>query len=403
MINLLSRVTGEVQSAAVRTLYRLKGKPPAEDVPAQKTLTLQSHLAYRIEPKIPVETGELYKENWVVQDAADQDHFNHFMAHIFHPGRLNPDLPLLLLVPGMLCNGNLFRVSPHERNFRNLGSPSSFANALAFEGFRVVTVNPRYSRWIYTRYVSGKLGVKNYFSEAVDFERLVGDLAFYLDAAIGLSGARSAAVLGFSLGGMELMHYLANRQVDPRLTHAVFMGAPAEFSSRQVLIMLLAIYNFLAKFTPLRNYGALELTARNLIPLKQILVKLPPEVIAGMPLAEELFNPEQVKLEEIIPFITYVLEPMPSPIITFLIQTAARGGFLDLSRLSRCRIPALVAGGGRDGLVSESSNQRLINAWGYPVKELKVIGDTGHIDLIAGLKFMEMVQAVVNFIHPKKI
>jgi pimeloyl-ACP methyl ester carboxylesterase len=401
MTNLLHRVTREAQSAAVRALYRLKGRPPAEDVPARKTLTLQDHLACQIETKMPVEIEELHKENWVVQDAADPDHFNHFLAHIFHPGRLNPDLPVLLLVPGMLCNGNFFRVSPHERNFRNLSSPSSFANALAYEGFHVVIANPRYGRWIYSRYVSGKLGVKNYFSEAVDFERLVGDLAFYLDAAIGLSRAKAGAVLGFSLGGMELMHYLATRPADPRLTHAVFMGAPAEFSRRQTLIMLLTIYNWLAKFTPLRNYQALELTARNLIPLKQILAKLPPGMIAGIPLAEELFNPEQVNPEEIIPFITYVLEPMPSPLITFLIETAARGGFLDLSRLSGCRIPSLVVGGDRDGLVSAASNQRLIEAIGSPQKELKVIEGTGHLDLVTGLKFRETVQAVVDFIPPK--
>jgi len=409
MTSTLRRLAQSAQSTAVRTLYRLRGKAARENALPQRTLVLRDHAAVQIETRMPVEAGELLKENWVVQNLSDPDHFNHFLAHIFHPGKVNPDLPVLLLVPGMLCNGNFFRVSPQETNFRNLRSPSSFANALAYEGFNVVTVNPRYSRWIYTRYVEGKLGVKNFFSDAVDFERLVGDLAFYMDAALGLSGASSAAVLGFSLGGMELMYYLATRRADPRLSHAVFMGAPVEFSSRQTLVMLLTLYNWLAKYSPLRHYHALELTARNLIPLKQVLTKLPPEIIAGIPLADELFNSEQIRPEEIIPFITYVIEPMPSPLITFLIQTAARKEFLSqdsetkiLPELVRCGVPALVVGGDRDGLVSATSNQRLFSALGSPQKTLKIIGETGHLDLVAGLKFMEMVQAVVDFIPPKK-
>jgi pimeloyl-ACP methyl ester carboxylesterase len=392
----------KIVSAAIDALSRQKSKP---DRPAQH-VKLQRHEAVMTTPGAVYEVGEkLVKENWVIRNGEDPDHFNHYLAHIYHPHRQNPALPVLVALPGMLCNGNLFRLVPHDGNFRNLDTGESFANALASKGFHVVLANPRYSRWIYTRYVEGRLGVRNYFSDAIDFERLVDDLAFYVDASVHLSGTKSAAVLGFSMGGMELMYYLATRGADPLVSHAVFLGAPAEFSSRQTIITLLYIYNFLAKFAPIRRYAALELLARNVVPLKHILRKLPPKAIAGIPLGRELFNPEQVDPREIIPFISYVLEPMPTPVIDYLIWTAARKQLLSqdkkvdiLPRLSGCDIPSLVVSGDRDGLVSINSDRKLFEALGGGRKRMQIIREAGHLDLIAGLKCRETVEAVAGFL-----
>lgn len=352
-------------------------------------------------PAVKMESGRrLSKENWIVQDARDPDHFKHFLAYIHRPGQLDPDLPALLLMPGMLCNGNLFRLVPHEGNFRNLDTGDSFANVLASMGFRVVLANPRYCRWIYGRYVNDKLGVKNYFSDAVDFERLAGDLSFYLDAALHLTQAKSAAVLGFSMGGMLLMNHLANVKSDERISHAVFMGAPIEFSNRQAIILLLNIYNFLAKFVPVRRYAALELLARNLVPAKHLLKKLPPEVFVRIPLGRALFNPKQVDPQEIIPFISYVLEPMPSPIIEFLIRTVARGEFPNIAaELGDCDIPSLVVCGDRDGLVSEASNRRLFESLGGARKKLEIVHGAGHLDLVAGLGLQKTARTVADFVR----
>ena len=372
----------------------------------QEKISLRHHQALLVEPRTKTEVGgNLVKENWLVQNKADPDHFNHYLAHIHHPRNADKGLPVVLLLPGMLCNGNYFRISPREKNFRDLNSHYSFANYLAFKGFHVVLANPRFCQWIYARYVRDQLGVKNYFSNATDFPRLVGDLSFYLDVALHLTGRASAAVGGFSMGGMVEMYYLATARVDPRVSHALFMAAPSRFSGERTLLRVLQIYGTVARYLPLQEYNAASLLADNVPLLKKLMVKLPPEVLSALPMAKDLFNPKEINPETILPFIRYVLEPMPSPVINYLLNIASRGEFLDQAgsvnipaKLSRCKVPALVIGGDRDGLVSGASNKTLFEAIGSKIKERRTMRGAGHLDLVAGRAFEETAEIVTHFI-----
>jgi fermentation-respiration switch protein FrsA (DUF1100 family) len=55
--------------------------------------------------------------------------------------------------------------------------------------------------------------------------------------------------------------------------------------------------------------------------------------------------------------------------------------------------------GDRDGLVSEESNQTLLESLGSERKERRTIKDAGHLDLIAGYNFEEPVRLITDFIR----
>lgn len=363
-----------------------------------------------ITPKITQEEGSLLiKENWVAQNLSDPDHFNHFFAHVFHPQKIDPGKPVLILIPGILCNGNLFRISREGGNFRSLDQPLSFANTLANEGYHVITANPRYAKWIYTRYVEGKLGVKNYFSDAVDFEKLTQDIPFFIDLALGLTETQKAVVVGYSLGGMELLNYLARYKVHPRLSAAIFLATPGWFSREQLLIRLLRYYNWMARLTPFKNYHALKIAARNIIPVKSILKKAPPSLIEKSEIASEICNFSNLDPATVLPVLSYVLEPITSPLVDYF-QFLARVGKLMswdqkvdiLETVSKNNLPSLFMVGENDKIVPTPSAKTPFNHIGGP-KEFEVTPQAGHLDLVMGLNSQKTAEIILRFLslhHP---
>ncbi|MBU1026141.1 MAG: alpha/beta hydrolase [Candidatus Margulisbacteria bacterium] len=390
----------------------------------EATMKLKFHSGVRVSPFLPQEVGLLTKDNWIVRNEADPTGFNHFLAHLVHPRNVKPDRPVLILVPGMLCNANLFRICRLDGNFRNLNTNTSFANALAFEGYHVVLVHPRYARWVYQRYVKEKLGVANQFSEATTFDQMVNDLSFHIDAALGLTGCAKAAVVGFSMGGMELLNMLAFRQIDPRLAAAVFLSTPVEFAhNKETLISLLRWYGTAAQYAPIKEYHALNIVARNVIFLKDALKyladktspKIMRRVIKDLPLISQIFNPEETDPETIIPFAFYVLEPMPPTLINNLLRMVRQGQLISptwnagyLASLKPSLPHSLVITGKEDALVTAASDQALFDALGQrnsagTTTNRKVrIPKAGHVDAVAGMQSERVLLEIVNFLNEIK-
>jgi pimeloyl-ACP methyl ester carboxylesterase len=341
-----------------------------------------------------------------VKNPKDPTGFNHFLAHIFNHLRQDPAKPIVILLPGILCNGNLFRIAREEGNFRDLDAPS-FANDLARAGYEVVLVNPRYAKWIYRRYVQDKLGVPNKFSEEVNFKRLTDDLPFYIDTALSLSGKNKAVVAGYSLGGMELLSLLANGYSNPRLQAAVFLATPGSFTRDQLLIRLLHYYNLGAKLIPLKDYHFLNVTARHVVTAKPVLRRIPPAAIEQLDifgLAAQICNFRNMDMGTLVSLLSYVLEPIPSGLVDYFQFLADREKFVDqegkeiLPRLSTVGLPALFVGGGQDQVVPPSSASSAFGHFGRLPKECIIIEGAGHLDLITGLKSGETVAAVLRFL-----
>jgi len=367
-----------------------------------------------ITPRISQNAGVLAKENLVVRNSADPDKFNHLMIHLFHPQKHDPARPVVIMIPGMLCNANLFRVHRRARDFRDLDSPLSFANALAFEGYSVVLPHPRYARWVYTRYVKEKLGVPNHFSESVDLERLVDDLAFYLDAALGLCQAQRAAVLGFSMGGMELLNYLAYREIDPRLCGNIFLGTPVEFKQNtETLISMLRIYGKLANYVPVKGYGALSLLNNNLITIKNLIKFALPQTSAKtlkvilelLPVLSEVFDIDASDPESIIAVLFYVLERLPEETVEDLITMVAHGYLIKtdteeqvITHLPSDLPPSLILRGSNDRLVSAESDLQLSAALGKSPKRSVTVEGAGHVDSVTGLQSEAVLNEVLSFL-----
>ncbi len=392
------------RSHDLKVAYRRALENPFANFP-QREWTSPLHRGIIVTPKIPIEMGRLNKINFVCRDCDDPSSFNHFVSIVFHPKRIDPNKPLVVIQSGMLCNGNLARISWTTDNYRNLDKPTSLANALAFEGYSVAIVHRRTSEWIYNRFVWQTLGIPNRFDERVDFNTGVNDLYFLIDAAnnisrsegIGKSG--KVVVLGYSMGGMELLDLLAFKRPNHSIAGTVFLGTPVRFdTNKEVLISLIRLYGQLARFLPVEEYRALNLASKHMILLKDgiklIFGSASPDAVnwamSKLPLVSELFNVSNPSFdpESIIPLASYVLEPQPTRVIEKMLGILRCGRFNALEGIrdnidpERRLPPWLVLRGGDDRFVTEDSNNVLSNVLSGANMdgEKDTIPGFGHVD-----------------------
>jgi len=406
------QVPGSVSNAV---LHRLERSWQAKDPLAGRVgpeIELRTHRMRVVDPFIPQVPEVLVKNNWVVQNTADLEKFNHFMIHIYHPKLRDQNKPVIILTPGMLCNGNLFRLSPKGIDFTKLDHPHSFANALAYMGYEVVIIHPRHCKWIHTRYVLDKLGVPNHFSPAVSFNRLVVDLSFLIDAALHLSFSDKAAIGGFSMGGMEHLFYLAFHDIDPRIMASIFLATPLDFKeNKEQLIRFLYMYSLIAKFIPIKHYHALPMFSRSIPALKTALKftsgKIPSEamhvIYNNIPLLSQIFDLEQTDVETIKAVFEYVLEPQANQSIHDLLAFVRKGEIVNLDTGEKVADklaakekdlpPSKIIHGNKDRIISPG-NRKLVETLGVD----PIIVEAGHNDLVAGVNFMQVVNEMNSFL-----
>ena len=319
----------------------------------------------------------------------------------------------------MLCNGNLSRISWEGNNFRDLNHATSLVNALAYEGYAVAIVHRRSSEWIYSRFGWETLKVPNRFSEDVDFETCVKDLDFLIDGVVKacelkqLNSSGRVVVIGFSMGGMELLNVLAFKRYKPHLAKAIFLGTPVNFRiNRNRLISLFLWYSQIARFMPVKEYHALNMVSREMAVIKEIVRKTfgeaSPKVLRWAlknaplvsPLVSEVFNidGEEFDPESILPVISYVLEPLPTRVIDDLLYMVRKGrlvsrhnGDADILRQIEKKYkgaekfpPWLVIGGIEDRLITQDGQDMLSGALiGLnPNGRHRAIPGCGHVDSV---------------------
>lgn len=369
----------------------------------------------------------LVKNNWVVSNEADPTGFRHLIVRIHHPGKLDLRKPLIILIPGMLCNKNLFCIPNDGRDFRDMNAENSFANQLALLGHEVVILNRRDSRWIIKRYVEEKLKIPQPFSEAaVDILMQVADLEFLIDAAACLStearridGERKVVVAGFSYGGIKQLHIFAfSDEYDPRIVGQIPMAVPVTSEgNRDLQIRTLKLYARMARILPFEYFHAINLAARNLDLPKGVLKRLAEiethelagrtakaALAAPFRLSPALHSPN-ISNEAIYQIARYVLEPQAEAVREELLYMIGRGelvrrdtGERYLDKLRERRLPpALVVRGTEDRLVTEQSHRALREALGSGTQEALIDG-AGHVDLVTGKLLGKTVEAVDEFV-----
>lgn len=381
-----------------------------------------------IKPKAPGITGSTYtKENWVVENKNDPDHFKHLFSLFYHRENLkkkraefnarNLSLPVLVPLPGIICNMNLFRVDVSGKDFiKDIDNARSFTNRLAEAGYPVALVNPRDNKWIYTRFVENRLGITNYFSDAVGFVRLAQDIDFFIDVACGITNSKKAVVIGFSLGGMELLYRLASGPAPSNLAAAIPIGVPEVFTSEQYILFLFSLYNWMAKYAPFKDYHLLKILGRNLSYLKPVLKRVPASILKKIEnnrFLRQIYNPENTNIEAFSSVLRWALEPTTTPVINYFESLASSERFIAgrdktdvIASLANVDTPCQFIHGGKDLLAPHELCQEGYDNWGRNresvYKEMVYLDDPGHIDLIMGLKFHETADAILRFIETIK-
>ncbi len=353
-----------------------------------------------IKPWVPFEVGVLHKQNIVVRDWEGYDGFNHLFVRIRHPERHDPTRPELVLIPGILCNGNLFRLSWAGRSFKDLNHPTSLANAVAFAGYSVVLIHPRDSKWIYTRYVNDVLGVPNSFSDDFSIQDAVDDIRFCLDTVMQVRAEEGAperaVVIGFSLGGIKILDMLGTRPLHPSIVGLAFLSTPVEFESNgEKLIPLVRIYAQAARFMPVEHYGALNVIDRNVIVVKKLArrllgdtsPRLAGHVLRRVPLISDVFHVTRPDFDMgvLLPLVSYVFEPVSERIMNELLYAVRKGRLVKEGATDDCldllppHIPPwVVIRGEEDRIVTPRSHEMLDQALTRRQRK-------GYATLLAGL------------------
>ncbi|MFH1542227.1 MAG: alpha/beta hydrolase [bacterium] len=363
----------------------------------------------------------LIREAQLVSNAGDPDGFVHLLIHIFHPTKADQAKPVIILMPGMLCNSTLFRIPIDGNDYKNMDNLTSQANRLADQGFHVVLLNRRDSQWIQARFVANKLGVNNHFDPKQSYRSQAADYEFLIDAAICLSGQEKAAIGGFSMGGMQLIYLLAFMEIDPRTAGVMFLGTPVDFHDNTFLLSnALRAYSTAARLLPLKDLHALSLFAQRIPQLKGIVkdigaaeptskpgkaaISLRDKVAAKLffllPALYEPNTPAGTKK----PIIDYVLESLAPDVVQALLSMFERGNLFQrekgrryLEALGEKALPkALVVSGDKDPLVTPKSHALLMRTLARDTKEL-IVPETGHVDLLTGYSSVQTVDAIADF------
>jgi len=370
---------------------------------------LRSHSAIFVQPTIPSIAGLLIKENYAVRNTADPSKFSHFLVHIYHPQLRDPAKPVILLMPGMLCNGNLFRITHDGQHFKSVDSSSSLANLLAHMGYSVVIAHPRYCRWVYQRYVEKKLNVHNKHAENIGFDHLIADLDFYIDLALYISGAHRLALAPFSMAGMESCNYFAFHDFDPRISAFIPLATPVEFKdNKEPLIAFLRYYGILSKYVPM---FALSTLAKQVVPIKGLLrfvgdnvsKNLAEQLVADFPIISQIFDLENSDPGMLTAIFYYVLEPMTKFIVEDLLSFPASGQLTDITTrqatlqklATKNHPPARVISGTRDAIATEHSSRLLAQALGA---ELVLVDGAGHVDLVTTKALIGVAEQMNQFL-----
>src|SRR3989339_13418 len=369
------------------------------------------------EAKRPLGVGKtsgIHKRNLLIQDAADPFGFVHYLPYFYHPDNFNPNWPILVFIPGLLCNGNHPRIAPYGGSYRDLDMTQSLLNLLVLKGCRVVLVNSRNTKWINKRFVVNKLGVKNTFPKGgITFNKMSDDLSFYYSVVPELFGdeggssvAKEVVAWPFSYGCVKQANDFVRNGVHPRLVGNIPCGMPISLDSDKYVMGLAQraadIFPAWTGIQPLYFLGD------QLPHLKPLMKRIPNSVARRMELIKNAFCLDNTNLEAVFDVMSYVLESADTDTVDCFIHWIkdAKGvsdrvnGKSFLQQLAENEavraLPTLVVSGKEDQLAPEKDGKLLSEGIGA---EWFVMNNTGHVDMLMGHNYLLLAIRMLTFME----
>jgi len=311
----------------------------------------------------------------------------------------SPSIPRrgpVLMVSGVACNGNLFRLKTDDGELLSFAHNRSFANLLAAQGFPVYLWHYPSSELVYNRYVSRYCPESAFFgrrysvSPALNFDQLVN---LYLPMVVNMvardAGTERLSYLGFSMGGMLAYAYLA-RFGDERIRNLVTIGSPVTISPS--MTRLITNLNRVSKLLGAEEKTVPGAISEHLNLFASLAAFLPGDILRTR-LFDFLYNPGNVNNNALRAFFSRVIEPIPSGLENSFDQFI-REGFVSLAGdvdyyaglkgLGK-RPDCLFIAGAKDKVALVGSVRRAQQAL-TPREEhnLVIVKESGHNDLVIG-------------------
>lgn len=404
-------------AAEIKNRVHIFGQREREEVRNRKITVANSNVIV-YEAKKPLGVGKvsgIHKYNLLIEDASDPFGFIHYLPFFYHPDNFAANWPILIFIPGLLCNGNHPRIVPHGGDYKDLNVTASLLNTLVMHGCRVVLVNSRNSKWINKRYVENKLGVRNSFpAEGIAFDRMSDDLDFYYDVVPSLladaplsQGNRAeqkVVAWPFSYGCVKQGNNFVRNGVHTNLVGNIPCGMPISLDSEEYVM---GLAQWAAGIFPAwTGIQPLYLLGDKLPFFKPAMKRIPKAVAKRMELIRNTFCLDNTNPQAIFDVMSYVLESAGANTIDCFIRwiedskgisdfTNGKGFLQQLAENDAVRsLPTLVVSGKKDRLAPEKDGRMLSEGLGA---EWFPLDNTGHVDMLAGENFIKVATRMLAF------
>jgi pimeloyl-ACP methyl ester carboxylesterase len=315
------------------------------------------------------------------QHAATRDGWLLDLKRTYSPAHFRPDTRPLVIIPGYGMNAFIFGFHPRG---------TSMERALAEAGFEVWSANLR------------RQGASRAASEGAPGPSLRAyaeqDVRAIVDTVVAgtRTGFRAVSIIGASLGGSIAYAYLALHD-EPRVHSLVAIGSPLQWREVHPALRL--------AFSSPRLVGALAFSGtRNLARVGlRALTRYPSLLSIYM-------NAGHVDLSAASTLVETVEDPIPRVNADIARWMKARdmvlGGVNVTRALARVDLPLLLVVSNRDGIVPESANLAVQDAWGGRDVEILRVGDErdwyAHADLFVSHQSAEKVFApIARWLHER--
>ncbi|MFC1496819.1 alpha/beta fold hydrolase [Candidatus Margulisiibacteriota bacterium] len=335
------------------------------------------------------------------------------IRRIFSTNYLKHELPALLMVHGLGCDSNIFRIPNIEATgVYDLKHLQSFANLLAAEGFDVYLAHLSIAARIFTRLAARHYKTSIYskieykIPDKLNFDDLVKDEAITLIKTIldirkeeGLPHA-NIFWLGHSMGGM-LIYALLGQFPEYRdlIKAAVTISSPVIFD--QNMILLLDLVNNIIKMLQFNeNHNLINIAGRNLALLGSALSKTHQLPVLNN-ISRYFYNPDNTSGNAVAAYFKNAAEPIPIGLKHHFLKwrrerkfTSFDGSIDYLEKMSSIRVPFLILRGMHDHLAPPENVRLAYENLSYST--LKDIPKCGHGDIIFGRSAKYQVWHLIN-------
>ncbi|MFA6549316.1 MAG: alpha/beta fold hydrolase [Candidatus Margulisiibacteriota bacterium] len=306
----------------------------------------------------------------------------------------------VVLAPGIATNGWFFGLGANG----GLYTEDSFASFLAQIGYIVYVYHPSYSEKAINNHFRPclKLGSssampKYQMPAELSFEDLTVDVPIIIETVCEDARMDAVAWVGFSLGGMLILAYLAGAQTE-KVNKVVVIGSPVIFNTFAERAL-----DKIARSQ--KTEAALLLFAANLGMASPLLARLPDKALGLPSLGWPAMEMSNLSEKERKVFLADIIESIPPGLARSFLRFVREGfsppgGISFIEQLARRQTQVLFSCiyAANDGLVSLENGYQIAEALSAPLFMLP----GSHNNLVTGSKRDQTAMIVGNFLCPER-